>query len=100
MVERSAEQLTLRELFTHSERLIRELIEHLDQDFLPRAHHLRRLTRMNKSDPDLDKVEDVTVRTHAARVLESENFANQLYEKVVEYVTAIDSSVSRIVNEG
>ena len=55
---------------------------------------------MSKAEMDLDKLEDVTVRTHAARVLESENFTNQLCEKVVEYVTAIDRSVDRIVNEG
>jgi len=100
VVDRSVEQLTLHELLTNSERLTRELIEHLEQGFIPKVHHLRRLTRMSKTDVDLDKLEDVTVRTHAARVLESENFTNQLYERLAGYVTAIDDSATRIVNEG
>lgn len=101
MVDRPIENLTLREMFIDSERLSRELIEHLDRGFLPRTHDLARLVRpVNGEPPDIDKVKDVTVRTHAASLLESEIFTEQVFEKINKYCAAIDSTVARIVSEG
>ena len=49
---------------------------------------------------NLDSLQDVTVRTNSARVLESENFTDEVFEKLHNYCAAIDSAVSRIVTEG
>jgi hypothetical protein len=101
MVERSVGQLTLREMLVEAERLTRELSEHLDQAFLPKCHELSRLVRpINGEPPDLRALEDVTVRTHAARILESETFTDAVFEKLAEYSQAIDHAVGRIVVEG
>jgi hypothetical protein len=101
MVGRPIEQLTLREMFTEAERLTRELIEHLDQGFLPKSHELARLVRpINGEPPGLNDLEDVTVRTQAARLLESEAFTEQVYAGLDEYSRAIDASVTRILTEG
>ena len=97
MVERSVEELTLRELFNDSQRLTRELIEHLDQGFLPKVRELTRLVRPAAGDPEYEHVEDITVRNHAARVLESEAFTQQLYIKVEQYYRAIDANLARVV---
>src|SRR5437879_4397048 len=101
MVERSLGQLTLREMLQDAERLTRELSEHLDQSFIPKCHELSRLVRpINGEPPDLRTLEDVTVRTHAARILETDLFTDTLFEKLVQYCQAIDTAVAKITSEG
>ena len=98
MADRPVEQLTLREMFTDAERMTRELIEHLDQGFIPKANELGRAIRPIEDDPDRStNIEDVTIRNYAVRLLESEDFTDQLYDKIAEYCVGIDASVSRIV---
>ncbi len=101
MAGRPIQQQTLREMFVEAERLTRELIEHLDQGFLPKSHELARLVRpINGEPPGLNDLEDVTVRTQAARLLESDTFTDRVYESLNEYCLAIDASTSRILTEG
>ncbi|MBT4867207.1 MAG: hypothetical protein HON53_19050 [Planctomycetaceae bacterium] len=96
MAERAVDQLTLRELFNDAERLTRELTEHIDQGFIPKSQALSRLVSPSPGDPGYDQIEDLTVRNQVAEVLKSEDFTNQLHEKLAEYYTAIERSVSRI----
>lgn len=98
MIERPVEQLTVRELFTEAERLTRELVDHLEKAFSPRTHNLLRLVRPPK-DPheDVPFVEDGVIRNHAAQILESERFTEQLYDKLHRYCQAIDKKVTTIV---
>ena len=101
MVERPTGQLTLREMFVEAERLTRELIEHIDQGFLPKTHELARLIRPIHGDPPgLDVLEDVTVRTQASRLLETEAYTEEMFTRLGEFCRTIDSSVSRILTEG
>ncbi len=101
MVERPIQQLTLREMLVEAERLSRELIEHLDQGFVPRCHELSRLVRpINGEPPDVRALEDVTVRTQAARILDSETFTESIFDKLAQYCRAIDEAVNRIASEG
>jgi hypothetical protein len=96
MTERSVERLTLRELFKDSERLTREMVEHLDQGFTPKARALTRLVSHSPGDPEYDQIEDLTIRNQVVEVLKSEDFTDQLHDKLTQYYAAIDSSVSRI----
>lgn len=96
MDTRPLEQLTLRDKLTEAERVTRELVEHLDRGFIPKAHELRRVVRHHDG-PDGTPVQDVTVRNHAARVLESDQFTEKLYDKLDRYFAAIATEVSRIV---
>jgi hypothetical protein len=97
--DRRPEQSTLRELFSTTERLIRELDEHLEQGFIPKAQQANDLVRPTPSGLPAANLEDITVRNHVAGILESENFTDQLYTNLERYFAAIDSSVSRIVGE-
>jgi hypothetical protein len=88
-------------MFVDAERLVREFIEHLDQGFLPTTHELARLLRpIHGEPPGLNVIEDVTVRTQAARLLESEAYSEEMFTKLGEYCRAIDKAVSRILTEG
>jgi hypothetical protein len=99
MVERSIKQLTLREMLTEAERLSRELGEHLDQAFIPKCHELSRLLRpINGDPPDVNALEDVSVRTQSARILETENFTESVFAKLSECCTAIDAAVGKITS--
>jgi hypothetical protein len=101
MVERTLKQMTLREMLIEAERLTRELSEHLDQAFIPKCHELSRLLRpINGEPPDIRALEDVTVRTQAARILETENFTESIFGKLSEVCTAIDAAVNKITSEG
>jgi hypothetical protein len=101
MVERSIQSLTLREQLVEAERLCRELSEHLDQAFIPKCLELTRLVRpINGEPPDVRALEDVTVRTQAARILETDTFTDRVFEQLSEYCKAIEGAVSKIASEG
>lgn len=94
MAERTIEQLTLREMLFEAERLTREMNEHLQQGFLPKARDLRRLVKQQNA--NAENVKDITVRTNVARVLESEEFTRGLLEKMEEYFAGIDNALSEL----
>lgn len=97
MAEKPLHHLTLREMCNELERMLNELEEHLDRGFQPKVKALRKLAKTSDADPELTK--DITVRNHAADLLKSEFFTDELYEKIRKYFEAIDHSVSHIVGE-
>ena len=99
MIGRPSHQLTLRELFIEAERLNRELIEHLEQGFLPKVQNLARLVGPGYVDAHGHPAGDLTVRNTAAQVLESEAYTEQLYGRIRDYCEAIDREVARIIAE-
>lgn len=98
MAERSVEQLTLREKFKGAERLSRELTEHLEQGFIPKVHELMRLVQPLRTGVFPTDVQDVTVRNHTAAVLESEQYSDQLWEKLEAHCVGVKNDVTRIVS--
>jgi hypothetical protein len=101
MTQRPVHSLTLREMLAEAERLTRELSEHLDPSFIPKCLELTRLVRpINGEPPDLRALEDVTLRTQAARILETETFTETVFEDLSKYCQAIEQAVNRIASEG
>ena len=98
MAERPVNQLTLREKFIGAERLTRELTEHLEQGFIPKVHELIRLVQPLRTGAFPSDVQDLTVRNHSAAVLESENYTDQLWEKLEAHCQGVQSDVGRIVS--
>ena len=101
MSKESVEHLPLRELFTDAERLTRELIDHIERGFLPKCGRLNELCQsipaaLGKKTED---IEDITIRNHAAQVLESEKFTQQFYENTENYLFAINRAVGKITGE-
>ena len=91
--------MTLREMFLESEHLTRELIEHLDQGFLPKVKDLDELVQPSPQDTEFESVEDVSVRSQSSRVLESERFTRDLCGKLGRYLNGIQDGVTRALNE-
>ena len=100
MEERPIEQLTLRQLFTEASRQSRDVINHLEQGFLPKVYSLVKLLPKNASDSQLSEIEDVTVYNSAQNVLQSEQFTHQQHQNLEKLLTAIDAAANQLVNEG
>jgi hypothetical protein len=90
MAERPIEQLTLRDIFSEAEWLIRELSEHLQQSFEPKARSLGESVRSYKIPEERDAIADSTVRTQAAALIASDDYAQTLIQKLDRCLTAIE----------
>ncbi len=98
MAERRPENLTLRELFVNSDRFARDLIEHLEQGFIPKTDTLINLVRPTQDGTPAANVKDITIRNQVASLLESENFTEQLSSKLKKYFDIIENSTSKIID--
>ena len=97
MTGQSIKQLTLREMFKDSDKLLRDLTGHLDRGFYPKARQLEKLVRPTDTEAFAAGVEDVTIRSNVKAVLDSEAYTDQMCQKLAEYCDAINDAVSRIV---
>jgi len=93
-------QLTLRDKIREAARRSHELNEHLEQAFVPKVHHLRKLTRPPEGETEAIPVSDTTIRTQAATVLESEAYTARLDNDVAALFTAIVDEVDQILTRG
>ncbi|MBA3312451.1 MAG: hypothetical protein M3552_10925 [Planctomycetota bacterium] len=86
--------LTLREHVVAAIRSNRELIEHLEQGFIPKVHSLRRVTRPDRdgSTPPGDKV----VHAAAATVLEADHFTVGVYQRLIAHCELIREAVQDV----
>lgn len=90
MAERPIEQLTLREVFTSTDRLVVELIEHLDKSFWFKSQALERLVESQDESPDNKPVSDLTVRNHAAAVISCDDFSQPLFQRLEALLGVMD----------
>jgi hypothetical protein len=90
MAERPIEDLTLREMFSNAEWLIRDLTEHLQQSFYPRSRSLLDLVRTFNNPAELDAVPDGTVRSQVAALLGSDEYSQTLFQKLDRHLAAIE----------
>jgi hypothetical protein len=99
-MQRSPEGMTLREKCRDANRVIREVIDHLENSFLPKVQNLRKLARVREPSFDPSSVRDVTIRTHAAVVLESEQYTSKLDEESKMLLSAIAAEVEQLASTG
>lgn len=94
---RKLDDMTLRDRVVASLRLNRELVEHLDQGFIPKVHQLRRVTR---SEPREDEQGpgDRTVHSAAAEVLESDHFTVGVYQQLIAHCESVRRSVQEMTD--
>jgi hypothetical protein len=99
-MNRSVDDLTLRDKCREANRVIRELIDHLEQGFLPKVRNLRKLARGKEQGYDPSLVRDVTIRTHAATLWEAEQYTVRLDEESKQLFQAIAREVEQLVSTG
>ncbi len=90
----SISNMTLRDKLNEAERLMRELMDHLDNGFIPKARSLSRSLQEHGNNVSL--ISDTTVRQQAAEIIDSNRYSEQLYKKVGELLSSIDEDVAAI----
>lgn len=93
------DELTLRDRVTAAMRLNRELVEHLEQGFIPKVHSLRRATRPDKPGSDAIAPGDKTVHAAAASVLESDHFTVGIYQQLIAHCESVRKAVQEMTGE-
>ncbi|MGC1275970.1 MAG: hypothetical protein WBC44_19870 [Planctomycetaceae bacterium] len=95
----SPDDLTLRDRVIAALRHNRELIEHLEQGFIPRVHSLRRSTRPERPGGDTVALGDKTVHATAAGVLESDHFTVGIYQQLIAHCESVRKAVQELTGE-
>jgi len=90
MADRPIDQLTLRDMFSNTEWLIRDLTDHLKQSFHPKARALGELVRSYKIPEERNAIADTAVRTRVAALFNSDDYSQTLIQKLDRYLTAIE----------
>jgi len=93
----SIEGMTLQEKVKKSEVLVREMIEHLELGFLPKLKKLQKISRVGRSQSQLEEIADLTIRTHVSQMLESEQFTESLFEKLSALTNALEKDMNDVL---
>ncbi len=90
MAERPIEQLTLREMFTNAESLVRDLVEHLDKSFHPNLRSLGETVRSYNLPDERDAIPDASIRTLVTTLLGSDDYSQVFFRRLDQYLQAIE----------
>jgi len=99
MADRAIDQMTIREVLSATELLVRELSEHLQQSFLPKVKELNRSVRSYAKPDERALIADSTVRIQSRNVLDSDAFSQKLFAKLQEHLAGCDRGVERAESE-
>jgi hypothetical protein len=93
---RPIQRWTLRELINGSERVCREITEHLNTDYVPALREVERLLKPHKH----RKVEvaDKTVANAVIRMDKAETYGTELMNQLEEILTAVHRHAEREVS--
>ncbi len=89
----SPEDIPLVERFHKAEYLARELSEHLRQAFLPKLSELRHSSKVS----DVTEVTDQTMLDRMNAVLNAEDFASDIFERLIQYLRSIERETKEIM---
>jgi hypothetical protein len=87
---------TLREKILEAERVTRELREHLELNFAPKSHELKKMCRSAGDRPDAEQFADVTIRSQSSQVILSDRFTAGLDDQAEGLYAAIVVEVEEI----
>ena len=96
MKARPIQRWTLRELINGSERVCREITEHLNTDYVPAVREVSRLLKPHKH-RKVD-VSDKTVANAIVKLEKSEAYATDLVNQLEEILSAVHSHAEREVS--
>ena len=84
-------------MFADLDRLTSEFKEHMKLGFIPKAQSLVKLVRPLPNELIAEDVDDLSIRINSSRVLESEQYSDQLFKKIEAYFQAIEKRVQFIL---
>lgn len=93
MADDSPDNFPLVERFHKAEYLARELSEHLRQAFLPKLAQLRQTSKIM----DAAEVTDQTMLDNMNAVFAAEDFASDIFEKLIRYLRSIEKDTHEIL---
>ena len=93
MADDSPDNFPLVERFHKAEYLARELSEHLRQAFLPKLAQLRQTSKIM----DAAEVTDQTMLDNMNAVFAAEDFASDIFEKLIRYLRSIEKDTHEIM---
>ena len=93
-MDESPENMALVERFHRAEHLLRELSEHLRQSLLPRLSELRQASKVFEA----TEVSDQELLDRMQAVLQSEQFARGLQDRLLGFLRSIERDADRILN--
>jgi hypothetical protein len=93
----SLDNMTLREKMIEADKLVRELMHHLEHGFVPKAHRLRRVARHGADPSEQEHVTDLTIRSTVDDVLQSDEFTRNVAHQLMQFLTAIDRDVRKLL---
>lgn len=91
------ESMTLRTKLNEAERVIRELVHHIEHGYIPKAHLLRRNARKGNDPKEQNDITDVTIRSSVEKTLESDEFTQDIGHQLQAYLSSIDMDLKRII---
>lgn len=91
------ESMTLRAKLNEADRVIRELVHHIEHGYIPKAHLLRRNARKGNDPKEQHDITDVTIRSTVEKTLDSDDFTQQLCHQLEEYLSSVDADLQRII---
>lgn len=92
-MDENPDNFPLVERFHKAEYLARELSEHLRQAFLPKLSELRHASKIT----DATEVTDKTMLDKMTAVLKAEDFAADVFEKLMQYLRSIEQETKEIM---
>ncbi len=98
MSDESLAHLTLRDKLKEAENVTRQLIDHLERGYLPKAHQLRRLSRQGLQADQRESISDSSIREAVLDILQSDEYARQLCEKTDTFLKSITADVDATFN--
>jgi hypothetical protein len=96
MRPRPIQRWTLRELINGSERVCREITEHLNTDFVPAVREVERLLKPHKHRKV--EVSDKTVANAVAKLEKADTYGAELLTQLEEILNAVHSHAEREVS--
>jgi hypothetical protein len=93
MADDNPDNFPLVERFHKAEYLARELSEHLRQAFLPKLAELRQASKIM----DAAEVTDQTMLDNMNAVFAAEDFASDIFEKLIRYLRSIEKDTNEIM---
>ena len=93
-MEENPEKLPMVDRFHRAEHLIRELSEHLRQSLLPRLSELRQSGKVFEA----TEVSDQELLDRMQAVLQADEFARTLHQRLQLFLKSIEREADRILN--